>query len=376
MPSYESAIAAYSIIDACNILQLTLLDYEFYATEHESEPDVMALEHVSIQAHLGHTKAKAAARPNIILPQEALTHINRLNQEYSNSNKQFNAVVLCAKDHEGTLQSEQTVMDKFLLAAKSIKKGEMPRTQFIIYISKNSHAWTVDVSWNHHKNRLEIMSFDMTTHSNQEEFLSHFNAKLAAIKCQAVFAICVAKLQKDFDSCMLYAIKFAQISASLTYSKCYEIKDPALTRGNKLYFEVHYLGEKVIRMGQSKAQMRENLLKHYPDDSQKANGAVQKYDVTKHLESLRRKTREWRAAQDAQQPMAELEEKMQVLAIDEPNDTHVEEAQPSLDLLDLIDRLEQAKIDLTQPKQAEFATLLEMLNEWQIRAKAGSGKFP
>ncbi len=206
---------------------------------------------------------KEYMRKNVIWPKEAKLHIERLNSKSIDTKGTLFGQVISAGNALLNDDANMSILEQLSQAALKIKEGTQPRTQFITCMNANLHAFMYDISWNPENSCFDILCIDSINNDFVYDLSANLSDFLSESGNASRFVLCKTDLQKDDESCGLYAIKFAKIASGLQFEDLWQKgetpADESLKDFSLKTVPVTALGLKAVTMGQSLLQMRKQL---------------------------------------------------------------------------------------------------------------------
>lgn len=210
--------------------------------------------------------------------EELQYHIDRKNDESSKDHSDYHAKLIYNKEPTSVSEVDIYCVETLFNEVVKIQRGEAKRTQFILDVVGQSHALTLDISWDPQTLQLEIMCVESSVLVTQYNLIVELSSRLTMQNIKHQILAIQANVQKDMSSCYTIAYMFSRLLSKLTFEQLNNHKSvtqPTFSVGGNLqrlpplhdnvkWLDVSALGERAVKMGQSYTDMRKNLLKIYP----------------------------------------------------------------------------------------------------------------
>lgn len=209
-------------------------------------------------------------------------HIQRKNALAQQKQTSYHAELIYNPQAFTQHQIDQTVLDTLMEKIERIKKGQQPRTQFIIDVLGIGHAMVLDISYDSTKDQMQMINVEPACTVFQADFLQQLISVLETKGLKSETVAIQTALLKDNYSCYTFSLALSGIVSRLSFNtllQAKEIDQPVfLHLENAVHFkklahvtwrDVSALGVKAVMMGQSFSEMKENLLKVFPNKTSK-----------------------------------------------------------------------------------------------------------
>lgn len=163
--------------------------------------------------------------------------------------------------------------------ALEIKSGLQPRTQFIFFPIPY-HSYVVDIDWDKQQSCFKIIMIDTFVPQTIQLDASKLTLQLNKHGFSSQYLLCTTTIQKDGVSCLAYSYAIASHISHLSFDELNQ--HPEIETKNDLqsnnqgikWLPITAFGEKLILMGQSSVEMRNNLAQLYGKDSKKIEETI------------------------------------------------------------------------------------------------------
>jgi hypothetical protein len=225
--------------------------------------------------------------PNAFGFKEIQFHLDRKNKLAQQRNSQYHGELIYNPKAVTQHQIDQHVLTALIEKIERIKNKQQPRTQFIVDIIGKGHAIVLDVSYDSLTNQIQMINIEPACLSFQAAFLEQLTTALKKRGLKPTTIAIQTGLLKDFNSCYTFSFALCSVVSQLSFATLLnekEIPQPGFLHisdrittdkvSGVSWRDVSVLGEKAVMMGQSFSEMRENLLKLFPEKTKEVDGMI------------------------------------------------------------------------------------------------------